>query len=83
MLLQLRKICRLSYKEFQKKFPDQLRKICENTDFRLARIYGFILNRRFYPYTGEYGSVKTRILAYFMQCNANVEKFRTTFRILT
>ena len=25
-------------------------------------------NLRFYPYTGEYGSVKACILAYFMQC---------------
>ena len=37
------------------------------------REYGFSLTRilqnlRFCPYTGAYGSVKTRILAYFMQC---------------
>ena len=42
------------------------------------REYGFSLthilpykdkNLRFCPYKGEYGSVKTRILAYFMQCD--------------
>ena len=46
--------------------------------------YGFSLNRilpykdriydsvlRFCPYTEEYGSVKTRICAYFMQCFFN------------
>ena len=41
------------------------------------REYGFSLTRilpykdkvyDFYPYTGEHWSVKTRILAYFMQC---------------
>ena len=41
------------------------------------REYGFSLTcilpykDRFCPYTGEYGLVKTRILAYFMQCKAN------------
>ena len=30
-------------------------------------------NRRFSPYTGEYGSVKTCIHAYFMQCVCRAE----------
>ena len=37
------------------------------------REYGFLLtcillHKRFCPYTGEYGLVKTRIVTYFMQC---------------
>ena len=36
------------------------------------REYGFSPTRiQFYPYTGEHGSVKTRIPAYFMQCTDN------------
>ena len=36
------------------------------------REYGFSPTRvQFCPYTGEHGSVKTRIPAYFMQCTDN------------
>ena len=50
------------------------------------REYGFSLTRilpykgkilRFCPYTGEYGSVKSRIFAYFMQ-SLVFESFNTT-----
>ena len=38
-----------------------LHKTCENTHYA-----GQAVEMRFFPYTGEYGSVKTYILAYFM-----------------
>ena len=34
---------------------------------RYARIQ-FFTDPRFSPYTGEYGSVETRVLEYFLQC---------------
>ena len=44
--------------------------------------YGFSLTRilRFCPYTGECGSVKTRILAYFMQCLFNRNDYVNSIR---
>ena len=41
-----------------------LHKLCESTGFYC----------RFCPYTGEYGSVKTLILAYFMQCKCYIHE---------
>ena len=38
-------------------------------------VYG--QNRRFCPYTGEYGPVKARIFAYFMQCYGRPLSFIT------
>lgn len=37
-------------------------KVCTNIDFH------WLYSTIFCPYTGEYGSVKTHIIAYFMQC---------------
>ena len=39
-------------------------------------------NRRFCPCTGDYGSVKTRILAYFIQCYLVYEFFIFSFLVL-
>ena len=43
-----------------------LHKICQHTDFCWP-VFSRITTSRFCPCMGEYGSVKTRILAYFMQ----------------
>ena len=46
-----------------------LHKICENTGLHWPVFSRIRAKLRFCPYTGEYGSVETSILAYFMQCN--------------
>ena len=44
-------------------------------DFFLKLLNSMVINRRFYPYTGEYESVKTGILACFMQWKVRVTKY--------
>ena len=50
------------------------------------REYAFSLTRfllckdRFCPNTGEYGSVKTRILAYFMQCQSHFQRIQSKLK---
>ena len=58
---------------------------------KYARIWVFTdrilpYKERFCPYKGEYGSVKTRILAYLMQCHwmfQPIEKLRNNLMIAT
>ena len=45
-----------------------LHKLCKNMGFHLPYSHVSGQNLRLYPCTAEYGSVKTRILAYFIQC---------------
>ena len=59
-----------------------LHKICKNTSFNWPVFSCIRTESRFCPYAGEYGSIKTRILGYFMQCKFSMKNWETVWLFL-